>query len=35
MSLKEKFKAVVGKYLTTLAQFPLQRETTPSSLMHL
>jgi hypothetical protein len=34
-SLIEKFKAYVGKYLTTLAPFPLHKDNGPSSLIHL
>lgn len=33
-SLKEKFNACVGKYLITLAQFPLHKDINPSSFMH-
>jgi len=32
VSLKAKFKAYVGKYLMTLAKFPLYKAPTPSSL---
>src|SRR3990167_11404430 len=32
LSLNAKFKACVGKYLTMLARFPLQRAAMPSSL---